>query len=76
MRKEDQESTWRIDKHIPLAVILAIVVQSGSLVWYAAKMDSRVAVLESQMQANQMLLNQISTINSRLVRIETLIERK
>jgi hypothetical protein len=37
---------WKLDKHVPLAVMLAIAVQTAGLIWYASKLDSRVSSLE------------------------------
>ncbi len=39
---------WHIDRTIPLAMILTILVQIGTTVWFFAKMDSRVANLEEK----------------------------
>lgn len=39
---------WQIDKHIPLAVLFALVVQTSGIVWWAATMDARVVRLEEQ----------------------------
>jgi hypothetical protein len=38
---------WTLDKRIPLAVVLTIVVQTAGMVWWAATISSRVAALES-----------------------------
>ncbi len=37
---------WHLDKKVPIAIILAIVVQTCALVWWAAKLDARVSTLE------------------------------
>lgn len=39
---------WQLDKKVPIALILAILVQTAGGVWYAAKQDARVEVLETQ----------------------------
>ena len=31
---------WRVDKHIPIAVLVGIFMQLMAFVWYAAKIDS------------------------------------
>lgn len=37
---------WHLDKRIPIAIIVAILVNSGLGVWYASKLDSRVTAVE------------------------------
>jgi len=66
---------WSIDKHIPIALIIAILVQTGGAIWFAAKMDSRVEYLEQQSSVTRQILDRMESINSRLVRIETLIDK-
>lgn len=40
---------WQIDRRIPLALILAIGIQTGGALWWASGLTSRVEVLEKQM---------------------------
>lgn len=37
---------WKVDKHIPLAVLVAIFIQVSTSIWYASKLDSRVSAAE------------------------------
>jgi len=43
--------SWHLDKRIPIAIIGIILVQSGSIIWGAAKLDSRVEVTENTLAA-------------------------
>ena len=38
----DRPDRWHVGKEIPLAVIVALVVQLGAIVWFASKMDNRI----------------------------------
>lgn len=38
---------WRVDRHIPLATILAIMAQTVAIVWWASGIDHRVGALET-----------------------------
>lgn len=40
------DNHWTLDKRVPLGIIFAMVMQASAFIWYAAKMDSRVASLE------------------------------
>lgn len=37
---------WRIDKHIPVAVIIAIAVQTAGVIWWASDLSTRIDILE------------------------------
>lgn len=65
---------WSVDKHIPIALILAIAMQTGGAIWFAAKMDSRVESLEQQSSLTKQIIDRIDNMNARMVRIETLVE--
>lgn len=59
-----QQPHWVIDKHIPLALLGAIALQSGAALWWAASISSRVDVLERQATTS-------APMSERLVRLET-----
>ena len=37
---------WHLDKRVPLALILTILLQTGAAVWFLASLQSRMDVLE------------------------------
>jgi hypothetical protein len=41
---------WTVDRRIPLALILAIVVQTGGIVWWAASASERLNNLEKKVE--------------------------
>lgn len=56
---------WSVDKRIPLALILTIVVQTVSVVWFAS-------ALWQQVQSQEARINAIEAVkmDARLVRLE------
>lgn len=40
------EREWHLDKKVPIAMILTIILQTGTFVWFAARLDHRVEALE------------------------------
>ena len=36
------EGSWHLDRKVPIAMILTIVMQTGAFVWFAARLDQRV----------------------------------
>lgn len=44
--EDPQTREWHLDRRIPVAMLGAFLLQGSALVWWAAKMDSRVGILE------------------------------
>ena len=42
-----QETSWHLSKSVPITLIVAIVAQTVSLVWFISKIDSRIQTLEN-----------------------------
>lgn len=54
---------WKIDRHIPIALILTVLLQTVGAVWWTAKLESRIEVLELYVKTR-------SGDGERLIRIE------
>jgi hypothetical protein len=57
---------WKIDKHIPVAVIFAIMLQSFAIIWWAAQLEKRVQILELRMQHNIRLMERVSRVEEKV----------
>jgi hypothetical protein len=73
---------WKIDRHIPVAVLLALVTQTAAVVGWAAALETRVGVLERTTQQGVVLLERMSRMEERVeglkdqaVRIEAKLDR-
>lgn len=42
MTDRERSEPWHLDKKVPLALILALIVQTAGMVWWAASLSSRV----------------------------------
>lgn len=62
------ENQWHLDKRVPIALIVTLVLQSAAIVWWASGVEARV-------NANTRELEEQSDTRERLVRIETILER-
>lgn len=58
---------WTVDRRVPLAMILAIVLQTAGLVWWASSLSERVNVLEKRADAS-------APQGDRLTRVEVKLE--
>jgi hypothetical protein len=58
--------SWHLDKRVPLALIFAIAVQTGTAIWWAATTTGRISNVEAMVQGG---------LTARLNRIEDKLDR-
>jgi hypothetical protein len=61
------DSQWHLDKKVPIAVIVTILIQTGAIIWWAAGASERITALERQAAA-------AAPQSERLTRVETKLE--
>jgi hypothetical protein len=64
---EHEETHWTVDKRVPLALIVTIIIQTAGLVWWASNLSERVNTLERRAEAS-------APQGDRLTRVEVKIE--
>lgn len=74
----DELNHWHLDKRVPIGIILALLIQSGAVFWWAGQTEQRLSAVEGQLVAQRELSRQgvasQNITNERLARIETLLE--
>lgn len=72
------QSNWHLDRRVPIAFIVAIVLQTGGMVWWAARLSSDV---EHAAEARTEIARRVTKIESerddlreRMVRVEVQLE--
>ncbi len=63
----DADARWHLDKRVPIAMIVAIMVQTGGGIWWAATVNARVNAIETSIQST-------APQADRLTRVEVQIE--
>lgn len=63
----DLPEHWHLDKKVPLALIVTIVVQTCAIVWWASQASARLDQLERRVEAS-------APQAERIIRVETKIE--
>lgn len=66
---------WHLDKRIPLALIGAILVQTGAAFWWASSINERVASLESWRQDSKGIAADIAVIKSQVGSMKESLDR-
>lgn len=68
------EAKWHLDKRVPIALIVAILVQCGTGIWWGATMAARVDSNERrivQLEANsQKMADSFTTMNAQMSRLD------
>ena len=58
---------WQLERKIPLGIIIAILLQTLTAIWWAAKLDSRVVMQEDWFQKNQHLAEKVFRLEERII---------
>jgi hypothetical protein len=66
MPPDPATGSWHLDKRVPLALIFAIAVQTGTAIWWAATTTGRISNVEAMVQGG---------LTARLNRIEDKLDR-
>lgn len=61
------QTSWRLERKIPFGIIVAIILQTLTAIWWAAKIDVRVVMQEDWFQKNQNLVEKVSRLEERLI---------
>lgn len=64
---QDEDRHWHLDRRVPIALIMTIVIQTAGMVWWASNLSTRVEQLERQHAA-------IQPQAERIIRLETQLE--
>lgn len=64
---DKSDANWHIDRKVPVAVVLALMVQTGGFIWWGAKADARLDAVERKIELS-------SPQGDRLTRVEVNIE--
>ena len=79
----NEDDRWHLDKKVPISIIVALFAQFGGAVWYAGRIEARVAQLEHDSTAQKArddrqdaaLSDASSAVYRRLDRIEEKLDR-
>jgi hypothetical protein len=69
------QSKWQLDRHIPIAFIITVLLQTGAIVWFIAKMDSRIQMIEDvTIPQTQVNARKLDDIKESVIRLQTHME--
>lgn len=72
---EQWKEPWHLDKRIPLALIGAILIQTGAAFWWASSINERVSSLEYWRQDSKNVAVDIAVLKSSVVDLKDILKR-
>lgn len=80
--KLGEQSGWRIDRHVPVALVLTIILQTGAALMWSGAAAERLSALEARsartdevVERTARLEEQSKAMRAALVRIEEKLDR-
>ena len=65
--KTNMLTKWEWDRKIPIGLVVAMILQTLTAIWWAAKLDSRVVMQEEWFQKNQQLAEKVFRLEERII---------
>lgn len=75
MSPRQDDGNWHWDKNVPIALIFAILVQTGALIWWASSISERVTVLERDRTATAPQGERLTRVEVKLENVQTGVDR-
>lgn len=70
-----EQDHWTVDKRIPLALLIALLINIGSWVWWASDLSSRMNNVERQAETQENLKERVIALEIVLSRLDTTVTK-
>jgi len=47
--RRDGDGRWQVDKHVPIALIITLALQTGGVIWWASSLSTKMDSMAGQM---------------------------
>ncbi len=75
MRASDPDRHWHLDRRVPVALIITIVMQTIGIVWWAANLSARVDALELRIREARDNQNRIIRLEANQAAVSRRLDR-
>lgn len=69
-----QDRYWHLDKKVPIALIVTILVQTATVIWWASSLSVRVQHLESQVISARPQADRLTRVEVKLENVQSGVE--
>lgn len=75
MKSDDDDMSWRLDRRVPLALVFAVILQTGLTLVWAGSAAERLDTLEGNAIERSELLERTTRLEERTRNIEAMVTR-
>ena len=73
--RDQQPSGWHLDKRVPAALILTVMIQFVGFVWWAASINERVTSLERSIAGSNRIVERVTRVETQMEGINRQLEK-
>jgi len=67
---DTSDSSWHLDRKVPVAIILALLMQTGGIVWWGATAAERLNALERKVESAAPQADRLTKVETRLEAVQ------
>lgn len=67
---DTSDSSWHLDRKVPVAIILALLMQTGGIVWWGATASERLNALERKVDLAAPQADRLTKVETRLEAVQ------
>ena len=75
MSEEERNESWHLDKRVPVAIIITMIIQLVGFGVLLGNIENRVATLETASTSRSTLPERIARLEERLISLQRVLER-
>lgn len=65
------DNAWHLDKKVPIALMLALILQTGSAFYWGGRVENRITNLETHNEGVEQLSTRIRSVEGAVIRLDT-----
>jgi hypothetical protein len=67
---DTSDSSWHLDRKVPVAIIITILMQTGGIIWWGATAAERLSALERKVESAAPQAERLTKVETRLEAVQ------
>jgi hypothetical protein len=67
---DTSDASWHLDRKVPVAIIMAILLQTGGVIWWGATASERLTALERKVELAAPQADRLTKVETRLEAVQ------